>query len=125
MTAQNPEALRAQVQELEAQLESIGAGGVEPLRKANHLRGATKMVGHAWGCSANAFGKCDKGCTEAHERLAKDALNAARYLAIREDADKFAIEFVGSQRMAGSGEMLDRIADEAIAARAQAQQGGA
>lgn len=37
-------ALQARVQELEAQLEAIGAGGVEPLRKADHFRGATEMV---------------------------------------------------------------------------------
>ena len=34
--------------ELEAQLESIGAGGVEPLRRADHLRGVTKMVPQGW-----------------------------------------------------------------------------
>ncbi len=35
---------RAKVQELEALLAAVGAGGVEPLRKADHLRGVTKMV---------------------------------------------------------------------------------
>ena len=51
----------------------------------------------------------------------EDALNAARYLAIRDYADAWAIEFTGNPEvMAGSGAMLDKIADEAIAARAQA-----
>lgn len=36
--------LQAKVRELEDMLAAVGAGGVEPLRKADHLRGATKMV---------------------------------------------------------------------------------
>ena len=36
--------LRAQVQELEAQLESIGAGGVESLRRCDHFRDAAKLM---------------------------------------------------------------------------------
>ena len=36
--------LRAQVQELEAQIEAIGAGGVESLRRCDHFRDAAKMV---------------------------------------------------------------------------------
>ena len=36
--------LHAQVQELEAQLEAVGAGGVEPLRRRDHFRDATEMV---------------------------------------------------------------------------------
>ena len=55
-----------------------------------------------------------------HAKAQKDALNAARYLAIRDYADKYAIEFLGIQRMAGSGAMLDKIADEAISASTQA-----
>ena len=36
--------LLALVKELEAQLEAIGAGGVEPLRRRDHFRDATEMV---------------------------------------------------------------------------------
>ena len=43
--------LRAQAQELEAQLESIGAGGVEPLRRRDHFRDAAKMVSVGWAIS--------------------------------------------------------------------------
>ena len=43
--------LRAQVQELEAQLEAIGAGGVEPLRRRDHFRDAAKMVSVGWAIS--------------------------------------------------------------------------
>lgn len=42
--------LHARVQELEGQLESIGAGGVEPLRR-DHFRGATEMVPVGWAIS--------------------------------------------------------------------------
>lgn len=51
LTAQEANnALRARVQELEGQLESIGAGGVEPLRR-DHFRGATEMVHVGWAIS--------------------------------------------------------------------------
>ena len=40
----------SRVQELEAQLESIGAGGVEPLRR-DHFRDATEMVPVGWAIS--------------------------------------------------------------------------
>ena len=50
--------LHAQVQGLEAentalqaQLESIGAGGVEPLRRRAHFRDATEMVPVGWAIS--------------------------------------------------------------------------
>lgn len=42
--------LLALVKELEAQLEAIGAGGVEPLRR-DHFRGATEMVPAGWAIS--------------------------------------------------------------------------
>ena len=42
--------LLALVKELEAQLEAIGAGGVEPLRR-DHFRGATEMVPVGWAIS--------------------------------------------------------------------------
>ena len=42
--------LHARVQELEGQLESIGAGGVEPLRR-DHFRDATEMVPAGWAIS--------------------------------------------------------------------------
>ena len=42
--------LDARIKELEAQLESIGAGGVEPLRR-DHFRGVTKMVHVGWAIS--------------------------------------------------------------------------
>ena len=114
--------------ELEAQLEAIGAGGVEPLRKADHfrgatqmvpadhLRGATKMISHAWGCRANAFGQCDKGCTEAHEQLSRDALDAARYRWLR-DGNGYAPEECGIT----GGEELDELCDEGVATQAKEQ----
>ena len=36
--------LDARIKELEAQLEAVGAGGVEPLRRRDHFRDATEMV---------------------------------------------------------------------------------
>lgn len=100
--------------ELEAQLESIGAGGVEPLRKADHFRDATEMISHAWGCRANAFGKCNMGCTEEHERLAKDALDAARYRWLR-DGNGYMPEECGIT----GGDALDELCDEGVATQAQ------
>ena len=38
------DSLKARGQELESMLSAVGAGGVEPLRRADHLRGVTKMV---------------------------------------------------------------------------------
>ena len=71
---------------------------------------------------------CETTCGAEHAQLAtwlrelRDIrANAARYLAIRDYADAWAIEFTGNPEvMAGSGAMLDKIADEVIAARAQA-----
>ena len=37
--------------DLRQQLESIGAGGVEPLRRRDHFRGVTKMVPVGWAIS--------------------------------------------------------------------------
>lgn len=105
--------------DLRQQLESIGAGGVEPLRKADHFRDATEMISHAWGCRANAFGKCDKGCTEEHERLAKDALDAARYRYLR-DGDWRSNEKLASVTRLQLNMLWDAKID---AARSQAKKG--
>lgn len=43
--------LQAKVQELEAMLAAVGAGGVEPLRRHDHFRGVTKMVPVGWAIS--------------------------------------------------------------------------
>lgn len=40
--------LQAKVRELEDMLAAVGAGGVEPLRKADHFRDATQMVPQGW-----------------------------------------------------------------------------
>ena len=101
--------------ELRAIYQAMLAAAPRP--PADHLRGATKMISHARGCRANAFGQCDKGCTEAHEQFSRDALDAARYRWLR-DGNGYAPEECGIT----GGEELDELCDEGVAT--QAQQGG-
>lgn len=43
--------LRAEIDDLVEKIEAIGAGGVEPLRRRDHFRGATEMVPAGWAIS--------------------------------------------------------------------------
>lgn len=101
---------RAKVQELESMLAAVGAGGVEPLRKADHLRDATQMVpaDHLRGATKMTLDEAIEhaeevaGCTGAQCGVEHAQLAAW----LRELRDRRAAEMASPDHLRGATEMI-------------------